>query len=330
MVARASGWIDVHAHFMVPQTQEQLKLSAQARCSRCFLAPELYQWTPDAAIAHMDRNGIAMQMLSNIPKSLGALRTSNDRGAEIVAEHPTRFGLLVALPTDDPDACLAEIEQSEALGGDGFAVTCCYNGVYLGDRRLDPVWEELNRRGASVFVHPDAYGEPSMGRPIALLEVVFETARTVVDMLYAATFRRFPDISFVIAHCGGALPAIAGRLLLIGTESWVPNPENVTRQEMKEQLARLYLDTAATGSAHTLRPALTITTADHLVYGSDCGVLCSSEGTLAENLNALLSFPDLARDEIEAIGRNALKLFPTIVPRLSRMSCEEVRKFEQA
>jgi hypothetical protein len=73
-------WIDVHAHFMVPQTEEELKRSAIARCERCFLVPELYQWTAEAALEHMDRNGIAMQLLSNIPKSLKALRESNARG----------------------------------------------------------------------------------------------------------------------------------------------------------------------------------------------------------------------------------------------------------
>jgi 6-methylsalicylate decarboxylase len=309
-------WIDVHAHFMVPQTEEELKRSAIARCERCFLVPELYQWTAEAALDHMDRNGIAMQLLSNIPKSLKALREANEHGASVVARHPSRFGLLLALPTDDPNACLAEIGRTEELKADGYAVTCRYNDVYLGDQSLEPVWAELQRRGATVFVHPDAYGDPSMGRPTALLEVAFETTRTIVDMLYAGIFRHYPGIKFVVAHCGAALPALAGRLLLLGTESWVPNPHGITKAEMKEQLARLYLDTAATGSANSLAPALAMTTADHLVYGSDCGVLCSSEATMQENLRTLKAFPGLTTAEIEEIGRAALKLFPSIAGRV--------------
>jgi hypothetical protein len=108
-------WIDVHAHFMVPQTEEELKRSAIARCQRCFLVPELYQWTAEAAMEHMDRNGIAMQLLSNIPKSLKALRESNEHGASIVAGHPSRFGLLLALPTNDSEACLTEIGRTDIL-----------------------------------------------------------------------------------------------------------------------------------------------------------------------------------------------------------------------
>lgn len=78
---------------------------------------------------------------------------------------PRSAGLLAALPTDDPGAALAEIARSDAsLSADGFAVTCCYKGVHLGDARLAPVWAELDRRGATVFLHPDAYARPALGR----------------------------------------------------------------------------------------------------------------------------------------------------------------------
>lgn len=316
--ARADAWIDVHAHFTTPQTPEQLHASWQARCARCFMTKKPFEWTVEGALGHMDRNGIAMQMLSSIPKTLDALRASNDYGAMLVERHQGRFGLLAALPTDDPDAALAEIERAGTrLRADGYAVTCNYNGVHLGDPRLEPVWAELNRQSAVVFVHPDAYAPPSMGRPIALLEVAFETARTVIDMLYGGVFRRHANITFILAHCGGALPAVSGRLLLLGAEEWVPNPEQLTRDEMREQLSRLYLDTAATGTGHTLRPALEMTTWDHLLYGSDFGVPCSTEETLVANLEALLGFPDLEPGRVQEIGRNALRLFPRAAARMS-------------
>jgi predicted TIM-barrel fold metal-dependent hydrolase len=202
-------------------------------------------------------------------------------------------------------------------------VTCRYNDACLSDLRLEPVWDELQRRGATVFVHPDAYAGPSMGRPAALLEVAFETTRTIVDMLYAGIFRRYPGIKFIVAHCGAALPALAGRLLLLGTESWVLNPQAITKAEMKAQLASLYLDTAATGSENSLASALAMTTADHLVYGPDCGVLCSSEATMQENRRTLKAFPGLTAAEIDEIGRAALKLFPSIADRIQPV-CEPV------
>ena len=315
------GWLDVHAHFALPQTPEQVQTAHEQRIARCFLQERPFEWTVAGALDHMDRSGIAMQLLSSIPKTLGVLRQSNEYGATLVAGHPSRFGLLTALPTDDPDAAMAEIARSDdTLRADGFAVTCVYNGVGLGDTRLDPVWAELDRRRATGFVHPDAYGPPSQGRPIALLEVAFETARTVVDMLYAGVFRRFRQIRFVLAHCGGALPAVSGRILLLGAEPWVPNPGRLTREEMREQLSCLYLDTAAAGSAHSLRPALAMTTCDHLVYGSDCGVPCSTEASLVRNIEAILAFSDLSPEQIQQIGRNALGLFPRAAARLQAVA----------
>jgi 6-methylsalicylate decarboxylase len=313
-------WVDVHAHFSPPAGEAELVARWEGMRAAQFLVPEPFRWSAEATLAHMDRAGTTMQLLSNIPKTVDALRASNDFGASLVAAHPDRFGLLAALPTDDPDAALAEIARTDGeLPADGFAVTCRYHGVYLGDPLLDPVWTELDRRHATVFAHPDAYAPAGQGRPAPLLEVGFETVRTVVDLLYAGWFRRFPNVTLVVAHCGGAgaLPAMSGRLLGLGTEVWVPNPNGLTRDELREQLASLYLDTAATGFAPSLAAALTMIAPDHLVYGSDCGVPCSTEATMAASKDALLAFDGLTADQRHAVGRNALPLFPTAAARLT-------------
>jgi predicted TIM-barrel fold metal-dependent hydrolase len=270
---------------------------------------------------YMDRTGIAMQLLSNIPKTMSALRASNDYGASLVSEHPARFGLLAAVPTDDPASALAEIERaSTVLAADGFAVTCRYNDVYLADQRLEPMWAELDRRNATVFAHPDAYAPAAQGRPAPLLEVAFETVRTIVGLLYAGVFRRYPHVKLIVAHCGGAgaLPAVAGRLALLGTQEWVPNPAGLTEAELTEQLRRLYLDTAAAGFPSSLAPALTMTTPDHLVYGSDSGVPCSTEASMEASKQSLLAFGGLTHRQREEVGRNALSLFPAAESRLNQ------------
>ena len=225
-------WIDVHAHFFPPETLEVREARRASMNEAGWIIQEPPRWDPETTLDYMDRTGIAMQMLSNVPKNLAALRSSNEYAASLVKEHPARFGLLTALPTDSPDDAIAEINRaSRELQTDGYAVTCHYNGVYLSDARLDTVWKELDGRGAVVFAHPNAYAPASMGRPAALVEVAFETARTVVDMLYSGTFRKFPNITFVLAHCGGALPALSGRLMILGHESWIANP-NDTKSAM--------------------------------------------------------------------------------------------------
>lgn len=308
-------WIDVHAHFFPPASEAARGQRLHAMRGNCWCVDAVPDWEVQAQLAYMDRAGIQMQMLSNIPATLDELRASNAFGARLVQEHPGRFGLLAALPTDDPAACLAEIARIPAeLAADGFAVTCHYKDVYLGDARLEPVWAELNRRRAVVFAHPNAYGS-QMGRPDALIEVAFQTARTLVDMLYAGLFRRCPDIRFVVAHCGGALPALSGRLLLLGNERWVPNPNRVTPSEMRQHLRRLFLDTAATMPT-ALEAALAMTTPEHIVYGSDCGVPCTTDATMDANIEALLAYKGLAPGQIQAIGRNALTLFPAAAARI--------------
>jgi len=281
-----------------------------------WVGPKPPDWTVRSALDLMDRVGVAMQLLSNIPIALEALRTSNDYGAEVVREYPSRFGLLAALPTDDPAAALVEIERSSELCADGFAVNCFYKGVYLSDSRLEPVWAELDRRRAVVFAHPYAYGPGTFGRASAILDVAFETTRTVVDMMYAGVFRRYPHFKLVLAHCGAALPALSGRLMLLGDQPWVENPNGVTQAEMREQLRALYVDTAMTGSAHTLLPALEMTTPDHIVYGSDCGVPCTVEATVIANLEALLNFKGLTPEQIHRVGSNVLNLLPGVGDRI--------------
>jgi 6-methylsalicylate decarboxylase len=308
-------WIDIHGHFFTPMTAEALAGLTQALREQCWCLDGLSNWNADEKLAYMDRTGIQMQMLSYVPNDLDALKAANLYGASIVRRHPDRFGLLAALPTSNPEACLAEIARANSeLKADGFAVICHYNDVYLSDARLKPVWDELNRRQAVVFAHPYAY-RGFMGRPEALLEVAFQTARTFVDMLYAGVFRDYPDIRFVVAHCGGALPGLSGRLLLLGNERWVPNPNQIGRDEMREQLRSLFLDTAATMPT-ALPAALMMTTPDHIVYGSDCGPPCTTESTMDRNIEALLAFKGLTPAQIQAIGRNALALFPAAAARI--------------
>ncbi|MFC8217974.1 amidohydrolase family protein [Streptomyces sp. NPDC057362] len=130
-----------------------------------------------------------------------------DYGLEIVAQHPSRFGLLAALPTDDAPAALEETRRVN--GVDGWAMTTVYNGRSFAEPHLDPLWERLDSRHAVVFVHPNAYAPSTAGLPTPLIEVAFDTGRTITGMLYAGVFNRYPNITFVIAHWGVACTTTA-------------------------------------------------------------------------------------------------------------------------
>lgn len=310
------AWIDVHAHFSPPRSAEQRSAMWQALQQDHWSGEQPPEWSIDERLAYMDRVGISMQMLSLVPSSHAAVEAINRYGAQLVAQHPSRFGLLAGLPTDDAEVALQELARADLLDADGFAVYCQYNEVFLSDPRLEPLWAELNAREAVVFVHPNHAVPGQFGRPGVLLEVAYQTASVITDMLYAGVFRRYPAIRFILAHCGGALPALSGRLILLGNESWVPNPQRLTQAEMREQLAALYLDTAMTGSAQSLSAGIAMTCPEHLVYGSDCGAPCTTEHTAMTNIENLLAFTGLRREQIEQIGRNALVLFPKAASRI--------------
>jgi predicted TIM-barrel fold metal-dependent hydrolase len=311
--------IDIHAHFAPPSTAARRDAQWAAMRKGHFMLPEPFEWSLAATLEYLDESGTDMQMLSNVPRDHHELRACNDFAAEIVRQYPNRFGLLAALPTDDPKAALSEIERaSVAHDADGFAVTTTHNGVWLGDRSLAPVWDALDELEAVVFVHPDPYSPPMFGQPTPLYEVAFDSARTVFGLLYTRTLQDHPRITFVIAHCGGAFPALAGRVGLLGAEPWVPNPERLTRAEIVEDLGRLWVDTAATATDHSLAPAIETVGAHHIVYGSDWGAPCTTTRTALANAENLRGSRLLTADQCDRIDRGALSLFPRAAARLAR------------
>src|SRR6204780_4951564 len=219
VTVQLDGWIDVHAHFYTPESEEKRQAHLKAMQQACWCTTQPPSWDVNEILAYMDGRGVQLQLLSNITpdaKTLEDVRRVNDYAASMVRQHPTRFGMLAFLPTDDPEPCLSEIARAaDKLDADGFAVSCHYNGVYLSDRTLDPVWAELDRRRATVFAHPSPSGPCSFGRPNTLIDDAFETAQTVPEMIYSGCFRLLPNIRFIIAHCGGGFSGLLGGRLAL-------------------------------------------------------------------------------------------------------------------
>ena len=117
-------------------------------------------WSAQAALDMMEENGIETAILSisagpSLPKASQLLRSCNEAAADLRRVYPGRFGSFASLPLPDLDASLKEIEfATERLGVHGFILFTSYGGKYLGDPHFAPILEELDRRGAVVFVHP--------------------------------------------------------------------------------------------------------------------------------------------------------------------------------
>jgi predicted TIM-barrel fold metal-dependent hydrolase len=111
----------------------------------------------------MDEHGISACVLSDPDSANHATgqeardiaRRVNEALANIVSRRPRRFGAIATLPGQDADGALTEIAYAlDTLKMDGVSTSTSISDVYLGERQFDPWFEEMNRRGATLFVHP--------------------------------------------------------------------------------------------------------------------------------------------------------------------------------
>jgi len=297
---------DVHAHYMPPGSV------GRAAPAQNFLASPMPIWSPEFALDFMDRHDIATQMLSvPTPLAKNEAHSVNQYGATLVKQYPTRFGLLASLPMDDVEAALSELAFAfDQLDADGIVMVTNYAGNYLGNARFEPVFAELNKRSATIFLHPTipaGYECVACGRPGPVIEFTFDTCRTVTDMLYAGILNRYNNVKFILAHAGGPLPTLAPRLATIGTLPWVPHPPELTQDAVRTQLARLYFDTAIAGTAASIVPVLELTGSDHIVFGTDFPP--ASEPVIDQNIAAFSALTCMNDVEKSAISQNGRRLF---------------------
>ena len=214
--------------------------------------PHIPEWSADEHVAAMDRLGIATSLLSisspgvhlaDEAAAADLAREVNEAGRRAVVDHPGRFGLLASLPLPDVDAAIAEIAHCcDHLDVDGFALLTNIDGTYLGDPSFEPVFDELDRRRARLFIHPTSpacWEQTSLGRPRPMLEFFFDTTRAVVDLVLNGTIARHPGIEFIIPHAGATLPMVADRVSVFSLLLDVDPAVDVLRD-----LGRLHFDLA--------------------------------------------------------------------------------------
>jgi predicted TIM-barrel fold metal-dependent hydrolase len=138
-----------------------------------------------------------------------------------------------------------------------------------------------------------------------------DTARTVVDAIWAGVMSRHPEMTLVLAHAGGVLPVLAPRILDLAPLEWVPDPaEGITYDEVREQLSRLYCDTAIAGTDSALKPLLEMTAPSHIVFGTDYPA--AGPSVIDSSLAALSKTRLLTETELSAVATNAIQIFPSL------------------
>ncbi|WP_425826952.1 amidohydrolase family protein [Streptomyces fractus] len=231
MTAPRVELIDVHAHFLTDAYVAAATAAGHAHPDGLAYWPT---WSPEDHLKLMDEGSIATSVLSmsspgthfgDDTAARALTRQVNEYGASLVHDHPGRFGLFASLPLPDIEGSLTEIAYAfDELRCDGVALMTNVHGRYLGDAAFAPVWADLERRGAAVFVHPTSPPNPdpvSLGKPRAMLEFLFDSARTAADLSFAGVLTRYPGIRWVFTHGGGPAPPPRGRSATRRTRSSV-------------------------------------------------------------------------------------------------------------
>ena len=198
-------------------------------------------------------------------------RIQNEALAGLVRDHPERVAGLGALPLQDPELAASELRDLMAAGGlKGVEVAASVRGVFLGDHRFAPFWEAAEATGALVFVHPTTRGFDSPAfQDYYLWNTVanpLETATTAAHMVVAGVMERHPDLRVLLAHGGGALLAVRGRMR--NAHGFQPQAKASLREAPDDSIRRFYFDTL-THDEELLRALIDYAGPDHVLLGSD-------------------------------------------------------------
>lgn len=217
------GAIDVHHHFVPPG-------GATNR-----------PWSPQMSLDQMDKFGIGVAILSmtqngellynGTAKGRAAVRAGNEYGAELMQRYPKRFGLMGGIPMPDLEGSLREVEYAyDTLKVDAIGIYTNDNqGRWPGDAYFEPLWQELDRRNAIVYMHPLAptcCSDLKYGAASSMVEYDFDVTRGVVSIVVNGVMFRYPNIRFITVHSGGTVPMLAGRMndrVPRGAEQYLPN-----------------------------------------------------------------------------------------------------------
>lgn len=310
-MTRSHERIDVHTHVIPPFWGDALPDHGGDPSGWA-----LPSWNADDHLNFMGENQIATSILSlTAPSVVGwpeeerreMARRVNEYSSALVADRPKKFGSFATLPLPDVDGAASEARHAlDDLKADGVVLLSSYDGMYLGDSQLAPLWNALNERSAVVFIHPGHPMVPTLpGVPGPLVDYPFESTRTAVHMVFNGVLDDYPDVKIILSHAGGFLPYAVTRFCLLQSGL---DPAGPSADDLEAKFRRFYFDTALSSSSYALPSFLAFADPTHILYGSDFPYAPAVVGTRFTEL-----LDDGAGDRSAAINReNAVALFPRL------------------
>lgn len=309
--------VDVHSHFLPKEYFECLNADGINPVKEDgFPSPT---WSLDEHLAFADKLGIDYSILTissphihhgNDDVACRAAVKINDYAGALCRQYPDRFGFCATLPVPCVSESVKEaVRAIDDLGALGVKVPSNACGMYLGDKRLEPLYEVLDAKKTPVIIHPapaqQIPGGVFTAGPKPLFEFIGDTTRTVIDLITSGYLQKYPGIRFVVPHCGSFLPLLVHRLS--GISEVLCAKGMMESVDVTDGVSRLYFDLAGTPLPVGLDALLKITTPDKLLWGSDYPYTPAVQ--IERGMKALFEAPQIKEIEGQVRYRNAEALF---------------------
>ena len=258
--------IDVHAHYQPPAIRA------------LNLPGPMNAWDLQKQIEDMDVAGVTRALLSvttpGVPATGEAARRiareSNEYAAKLSTEHGRRFGFFTCVPMDDMEAAVSEVTYGfDVLKAQGVGLFTSYSGHWLGDAQFDPLFSELERRGAIVFVHPTSAACCTRLIPEVadtLIEYGTDTTRAIASYIYRGAAHRFPNVRMIWSHSGGTMPYLIERFdgadRSAAARAQAPDG-------FRASIGRFWYDIAQASNPVATRALRAVVPMEHIVFGTD-------------------------------------------------------------
>ena len=278
------------------------------------LLPAFYD--AEAKIEWMNRKGIDIAGISAAPPvyfynlspaaGLAAARLNNDGIAQWVAKHPDRFRGMAALPMQDPDAAIAELERAvKEYDFKAVEIATSIEGRPLADPKFRKVLKTIEQLDCFVFAHPyqclaegwmdDYYLRNFIGFPL-------DTTLMVAHLMFSGALDDLKRLRILCAHGGGYVPYQIGRFAHGFTVR--SEPKQKTSTSPREHFKRFYFD-CLTHDPQAARHLINMAGADHVVIGTDHPFDMGP----ADPIGSIDAIPELTTSEREYVcGLTALSL----------------------
>jgi aminocarboxymuconate-semialdehyde decarboxylase len=235
-------------------------------------------------VASLKRRNVELQLIGPPPgyvawpggaAGVDFARALNEHGARIASEGQGRIELMAALALGDPARCAYELERAVDLYGARSALLpATAGGRPLDGPEFDPLFTVAEKLGLLLFMHPVS-AEPPTRFPLYGVQVLvqwpFETTLAVTRMIFEGVFDRHPGLQLLLAHGGGNLIFLKGRLnSAYDATGWEADPyyrKNVSKAP-GEYYKQIFFDTCSL-SPDSVEFTIKVAGADRVMFGTD-------------------------------------------------------------